>query len=128
MILFDLTYSISTCKLTRALQTGKPRGRGMPFLMLALVLALMPGRAEAASIKVTWNPAQVRRGSVIMMTVQSPVRLMAAEAATGADRFPLFKMEDGMYAALVGVDVRIKSPSIPVDFALFPAKAVHPTK
>jgi murein DD-endopeptidase MepM/ murein hydrolase activator NlpD len=129
MILSDFTNYISIFKLTRALETGKPYGRGMPSLMLALILLLIPGQqAAAASIKVTWNPAQVRRGSVIMMTVQSPVRLMAAEAATGVDRFPLFKMEDGMYAALVGIDLRIKSPSIPVDFALFPAKGGAPYK
>ncbi len=96
--------------------------------MLGLALVLIPGPAAAASIKVTWNPAQVQRGSVVKMTVQSPVRLMAAEAATGLDRFPLLKIEDGTYAALVGVDVRIKSPSIPVDFALFPAKGGAPYK
>ena len=100
----------------------------MPSLMLGLALVLIPGPAAAASIKVTWNPAQVQRGSVVKMTVQSPVRLMAAEAATGLDRFPLLKIGDGTYASLVGVDVRIKSPSIPVDVALFPAKGGAPYK
>ena len=128
MILFDLMNNFPILKLTRPLETGKPYGRGMSLVMLALILVLAPGQAAATSIKVTWNPAQVQHGSVVMMTVQSPVRLMAAEAATGLDRFPLLKIEDGTYAALVGVDVRIKSPSIPVDFALFPARGGAPYK
>ena len=128
MILFDLMNNFPILKLTRPLETGKPYGRGMSLVMLALILVLAPGQAAATSIKVTWNPAQVQHGSVVMMTVQSPVRLMAAEAATGLDRFPLLKIEDGTYAALVGIDMRIKAPSIPVDFALFPAKGGAPYK
>jgi murein DD-endopeptidase MepM/ murein hydrolase activator NlpD len=128
MFLFYLADHTTRFKLTRAFKTGKPYGRGMPSLMLGLALVLIPGPGAAASIKVTWNPAQVRRGSVVKMTIQSPVKLMAAEAATGLDRFPLLKIEDGTYAALVGVDVRIKSPSIPVDFALFPARGGAPYK
>jgi murein DD-endopeptidase MepM/ murein hydrolase activator NlpD len=96
--------------------------------MLAMILVFTPEQATATSIKVSWNPAQVKRGSVVMMTVQSPVRLMAAEAVTGPDRFPLVKIKDGTYAALVGVDLRLKTPSIPVDFALFPAKGGAPYK
>jgi murein DD-endopeptidase MepM/ murein hydrolase activator NlpD len=61
-----------------------------------------------------------------MIKVQSPVRLMAAEAATGQDRFPLIEVEDGTYAAMVGIDVKLKDSSLPVDFALFPAKGGPP--
>ena len=96
------------------------------MLVLTLILVLTPGTAMAASIKVTWDPAQVRPGGAVMMKIQSPVRIMAAEAATGQDRFPLIKVEDGIYVALVGVDVRLKEPSMPVDFALFPAKGGPP--
>ncbi|MDF1526163.1 MAG: M23 family metallopeptidase [bacterium] len=112
-------------KLTRVFETGKPRSRGIFFLALALII-LVPMQATAGNIKVSWNPAQVRSGGVVMMKVQSPVRLMAAEAQTGEDRFPLFKMEGGAYAALVGVDVALKEPSMPVDFVLFPAKGGPP--
>ena len=61
-----------------------------------------------------------------MMKVQSPVKLMAAEAATGHDRFPLFKIKEGTYAALVGVDINLKESSMPVDFVLFPARGGPP--
>lgn len=126
MAKFDLINCFSAFKLTRAFETGKPYGRRISSLALVLILVLAPGQAMAVSIKVTWDPARVRRGGVVVMKVQSPVRLMAAEAATGQDRFPLLKVEDGVYAALVGVDVRLKEPSMPVDFTLFPAKGGPP--
>ena len=114
----------SMFKLTRVFETGKPQSRGIFLLALALII-LVPMQAMAESIKVTWNPAQVRSGGVVMMKVQSPVRLMAAEAATGKDRFPLFKVGEA-YAALIGVDVKLKDPSMSVDFTLFPAKGGPP--
>ena len=117
---------LSIFKLTRVFETGKPQSRGIFLLALALIIILVPMQAMAESIKVTWNPAQVRYGGVVMMKVQSPVRLMAAEAATGEDRFPLFKLEEGTYAALVGVDLTLKEPFLPVDFVLFPAKGGPP--
>jgi murein DD-endopeptidase MepM/ murein hydrolase activator NlpD len=126
MNLPDIMIRSSIFKLTRAFETGKPYGRGLFTLTLVLILVLAPLRSMATSIKVTWDPARVRRGSVIMMKIHSPVKLMAAEAATGQDRFPLLKTEDGTYAALVGIDVRLKEPSMPVDFALFPAKGGPP--
>ncbi|UCF89426.1 MAG: M23 family metallopeptidase [bacterium] len=61
-----------------------------------------------------------------MMKVQAPVALMAAEAAAGADRFPLLKMVDGTYAALIGVDVRSETPTLPVEFSLFPVQGGPP--
>ena len=114
----------SMFKLTRVFETGKPQSRGIFLLVLALII-LVPMQAMAESIKVTWNPAQVRSGGVVMMKVQSPVRLMAAEAATGQDRFPLFKVGEA-YAALIGVDVKLKDPSMSVDFTLFPARGGPP--
>ncbi len=126
MTKFDLINCFSVFKLTRAFETGKRYAGKISFRALALILVLAPGQAMGASIKVTWDPAQVRRGSVVMMKVQSPVRLMAADAATGQDRFPLLKVESGNYYALVGVDVRLKEPSMPVDFTLFPAKGGPP--
>jgi murein DD-endopeptidase MepM/ murein hydrolase activator NlpD len=126
MTISDLINHFSIYKLTRAFEAGKPYGGKMSFFALTLILVLTQGHAMAASIKVTWDPAQVRPGGAVMMKIQSPVRIMAAEAATGQDRFPLIKVEDGIYAALVGIDVRLKEPSIPVDFALFPAKGGPP--
>jgi murein DD-endopeptidase MepM/ murein hydrolase activator NlpD len=86
----------------------------------------MPGRAMASSIKVTWDPALVQRGAVVVLKIQSPVDLMAAEAATGQDRFPLLKIQDRTYLALIGVDLLIRGPSLPVDLALFPARGGPP--
>jgi len=126
MNISDLLIRSSIFKLTRAFETGKPYGRGLFTLTLVLILVLAPLRSMATSIKVTWDPARVRRGSVIMMKIHSPVKLMAAEAATGQDRFPLLKTKDGTYAALVGIDVRLKEPTMSVDFALFPAKGGPP--
>lgn len=126
MTKFDPIKCLSIFKLTRAFETGKPYGGKLSSIGLVLILALAPGQAIAASIKVTWDPAQVKRGSVVMMKVQSPVRLLAVEAATGQDRFPLLKLEDGVYGALVGIDVKLEEPSMPVDFALFPAKGGPP--
>lgn len=117
---------LAVFKLTRALKTGKPSTSRVFLHFLVVILALSPLPARADSIRVTWDPARVRRGSVVMMKVHSPVRLLAAEAVTGVDRFPLLKIDDNTYAALVGIDVRTKDPSIPVDFALFPAKGGPP--
>jgi len=126
MTISDLMNHFPILKLTRAIETGKLYGRTISFLALAVILVLAPMQTRASSIKVIWDPARVRRGSVVMVKVQSPVRLMAAEAATGQDRFPLIEVEDGTYAAMVGIDVKLKDPSLPVDFALFPAKGGPP--
>lgn len=90
------------------------------------MLLLVPVRAAGKSIKVTWDPAQVRRGSVVMLKVQSPVKLMAAQAATGQDLFPLLKLKGLTYAALIGIDLKSKGSTMPVDFMLFPAKGGPP--
>lgn len=126
MILSSLTIFLSLLKLTRALATGKSYGRLIVSAALAAVILQTPLPGLASSIKVTWDPAKVRKGSVVPLKVQLPVRLMAAEAATGKDRFPLIKVEDNTYIALVGVDVRLKAPSFPVDFTLFPVKGGAP--
>jgi murein DD-endopeptidase MepM/ murein hydrolase activator NlpD len=112
--------------LARVFEAGKLPARGRFFLALALVITLVPVQARAESIKVTWDPAQVRCGGVVMVKVHSPVKLKAAEAATGHDRFPLYKVAQGSYVALVGIDLKLKEASMPVDFALFPAKGGPP--
>ena len=126
MILSSIADRFSALKLTRVFKTGKPCGSWLFLLMLAVALVFIPYPSPASSIKVSWDPAKIRRGSVVMMKVRSPVALMAAEAATGQDRFPLIKIEDNTYAALVGVDVKTKKASIPVDFTLFPDKGGAP--
>ena len=126
MILSEFINRLPISGLKEAFEAGKPYGRKISFLVLALVFVIFPLQAMAASIKVTWDSATVRCGSVVMVKVQSPVRLLAAEAATGQDRFPLFRLTDDTYAALVGIDVKFKEPSMPVDFILFPAKGGPP--
>ena len=90
----------------------------------AVLLTSIP--VEASSIRVTWDPARVRSGSVVPLKVQSPVELMAAEAATGEDRFPLINIAKDSYVALVGVDARLKEPTLPVDLTLFPSRGGAP--
>jgi murein DD-endopeptidase MepM/ murein hydrolase activator NlpD len=63
-----------------------------------------------------------------MLKVFTPVKLMAAEAATGKERFPLLKTAENTYVALVGIDVRTNQPAVPVDIALFPEKGGPPYK
>jgi len=93
---------------------------------MTAVLVLFPDPLMAVSIKVTWDPARVKSGGVVVINVHSPVRLMAAEAATGRDRYPLIKVREGTYAALVGVAQGLAQASMPVDFALFPAQGGPP--
>jgi len=126
MTLSYLTSRFSLFKLTRAFKTGKLYSRGISLLTLVITLILVPAPSLASSIRLTWDPSNVKSGSVVLIKVQSPVKLMAAEAATGKDRFPLVKQGEGVYAALVGIDVRVKEPSLPVDFTLFPAKGGPP--
>jgi murein DD-endopeptidase MepM/ murein hydrolase activator NlpD len=82
----------------------------------------------ASSIKVTWDPGLVQRGAVVMLKIQSPVDLMAAEAATGQDRFPLIKIQDRAYLALIGINLQTKEASMPVDLVLLPARGGPPYK
>jgi len=112
--------------LMKVFETHKPHGRRLSFFALTLILVFVPMQATAKSIKITWDPTLVRCGGVVMVKVQSPVRLLAAEAATGQDRFPLYRVEEGVYFALVGIDLKFKGSSMPVDFALFPAKGGPP--
>jgi len=126
MIISYPIIGLTAFKLTRVFVTGKPLGRRMFLLALALLIFLVPLQAGAESIKVIWDPTQVRCGGVVLVKVLSPVKLMAAEAATGQDRFPLYRVKEGTYAALVGIDLKLKASSVPVDFALFPAKGGPP--
>jgi murein DD-endopeptidase MepM/ murein hydrolase activator NlpD len=89
--------------------------------MLSIVPAL-----RADTIRITWDAGRVRRGGVVPLHVNSPIKLLAAEAATGKDKFPLIPMSDGTYVALVGVDLRPDGTGLPVDFMLFPARGGAP--
>lgn len=114
-------------RLARAFKSGKLCAGIVTMIpLLYALLALFPGQLTAGSIKVTWDPARVKKGSVVMLKVFSPEKLMTAEAATGKDRFPLLKTGGDTYAALVGVDMKTKQSSIPVDITLFPAKGGPP--
>ena len=94
--------------------------------LLVCVLFLMPVAGWASTIRVTWDPERVKHGGVVPLRVQSPIKLLAAEAATERDRFPLIPMGGGEYIALVGIETHSKKSSMPVDFALFPAKGGAP--
>jgi hypothetical protein len=96
------------------------------FSLLVCVLLLMPVAGWASTIRVTWDPERVKHGGVVPLRVQSPIKLLAVEAATGRDKFPLIPMGEGEYIALVGIDTHLKKPSLAVDFALFPAKGGAP--
>ena len=97
-----------------------------PFILLVCILLLMPVTVWGASIRVSWNPEKVTPGGVVLVRIVSPVKLFAAEAATGKDRFPLIKGEGGQYVALVGIDMGLKGPTLPVDFSFFPVKGGAP--
>lgn len=105
-------------------------GRQYPGIFLVIflfsILLVVADQARAVTIRVTWDPERVRRGAVVPLWVQSPVELLAAEAVTGEDRFPLIPMGGGEYIALVGIDMNFQYPSLPVDFSLFPAKGGAP--
>lgn len=126
MTLLDPASLATAFKLTRPIKTGKPGNRRAIAAILFTICLHLPQPGTAASIKVTWDPARVVPGGVVMMKVQAPVALMAAEAAAGADRFPLLKMVDGTYTALIGVDVRSETPTLPVEFSLFPVQGGPP--
>ena len=126
MSISEITFRLSVLKLTRAFETGKPYGRKIFLFTFVLIHLLVPDHSESAALKVTWDAVQVKPGGVVVMNVYSPIRLMAAEAATDQDRFPLLKVDEENYAALVGIDVRLKTPTLPVDFTLFPAKGGAP--
>jgi len=96
------------------------------LILLVCVFYLMPVTARAATIRVTWNPTKVTRGAVVPIRVLSPVSFFAAEAATGKDRFPLIQKSDEEYVALVGINLGLKDPSLPVDFTLFPVRGGAP--
>lgn len=74
----------------------------------------------------TWDPAKVTRGAVVLLKVESPVRLMAADASTSGERFPLIRVREDVLAALVGIDAKTEGTSVPVDFTLFPARGGPP--
>ena len=126
MIISRHTEPSYLTKLTRAFKSGKLSFTVSHVFFLPLFLCLMSGVAMASAIKVTWDPGLVQRGAVVVLKIQSPVDLMAAEAVAGHDRFPLLKIKDRTYLALVGVDLLIKEMFIPVDLALFPARGGPP--
>jgi hypothetical protein len=100
-------------------------GAALP-IFLACVLLLVPFSAWTSTIRVTWDAERVKQGGVVPLRVQSPIKLLAAEAAIGNDRFPLIPTGEGEYLALVGIDTRLRQSSVPVDFALFPEKGGAP--
>jgi hypothetical protein len=95
-------------------------------ITILLGFLLPAGSSSAATIKVTWDPNLVVRGGVVTIQVLCPVKLMAADAALGNERFPLLPAGDSSWIALVGVSTKRKDPSLPVDLTLFPAKGGPP--
>lgn len=92
----------------------------IPALIFAVCLVfVLP--AHGAGIQVTWDPDTVVPGSIAMVSVTTALDLAACEAVVGPDRFPLVKIEDGLYVALVGIDPGEKKGIIPVDLDLFPS-------
>ncbi len=116
----------SGIRLTRTFNKSKAGRKVLLILLVCALHPLFPGKAGALSIKVSWNPAQVIPGGVVMLTVRSPVRLRSAEAATDLSRFPLLKVKGGTYVALVGIDMKPDRLKLPVDFTLFPARGGTP--
>ena len=98
------------------------------FLVITCLLGfLLPvGSSSAATIRVTWDPNLVVRGGVVPIQVLCPVKLMAADAALGNERFPLLPTGDSSWVALIGVSTKRKDPSLPIDLTLFPAKGGPP--
>jgi murein DD-endopeptidase MepM/ murein hydrolase activator NlpD len=92
----------------------------------AIALFLTAGSVWAGTIRISWDPERVSRGGVVLIRVQSPVKLLAAEATTGSEKFPLIQVKDGEYFALVGVNMNQDGPTIPVDFTFFPARGGPP--
>lgn len=92
----------------------------IPDLIIATCLVLVLP-AQGAGIQLTWDPDTVVPGSIVMVSVTTALDLAACEAVVGPDRFPLVKMEEGRYAALVGIDLGEKKEIIPVDLDLFPS-------
>lgn len=111
----------------------KPRektaaGKSLTGLVLALTLLLFPGPSGAGAIRVTWDPAKVTPGSVVSVSVESPVQLRGCEALVGPDRFPMIPTGTGLYVALVGIDLEEKEPLIPVDLLLSPLQGGEPRR
>jgi murein DD-endopeptidase MepM/ murein hydrolase activator NlpD len=90
-------------------------------MILIAALFLTAGSAGAASIRVSWDPRTVVPGAVVALHVQSPRKLLAAEASVATQRFPLIHLQEGEYLALVGIDMNGEISTLPVNFALFPA-------
>ena len=97
----------------------------IPLVSLALLLVL-PGSGDAATLRATWNSADVYAGSVVSILVEAPVSLVRTEAVAGGERFPLLPLGKGRYLALAGVDLKWDREFIPVDLELFPNKTGKP--
>ncbi|MBN2720005.1 MAG: M23 family metallopeptidase [Proteobacteria bacterium] len=88
------------------------------LIFVACLVLILP--AHGAGIQVTWDSDAVVPGSIVMVSVTTAQDLAACEAVVGPDRFPLVKVKDDRYVALVGIDLGEKKEIIPVDLDLFP--------
>jgi len=108
--------------------TDKPRSwerHLVPFLV-ALLCLLGNGKSAADSIRVSWDPAQVRGGGVVLIKIQAPANLAGAEAVTGKNRFPLLRTAHGSFRAIVGIDQELEGSVLHVDFSFYPVKGGSP--
>jgi murein DD-endopeptidase MepM/ murein hydrolase activator NlpD len=106
-------------------EAGKKNAR-LAGLVMAGIAILVAGQALAASIRISWNPEKVTPGAVVPIRVESPVELLAADASTGKDLFPLVRRGEREYLALVGIDMDLKEPTVSVGFTFYPARGGPP--
>ncbi len=95
-----------------------PVGKRILGPSLILFLLLLVPLAKAENVQLIWDPAMVTPGSVVPVRVVSREKLLSCEAVVGQDRFPLFQGRNGQFIALIGVEVDVKEPVIPVSLEL----------